>query len=546
MKKRFVSLTLTILALLVLLQGCWLPSLPTNAPPPTPEPPIFEEPPEDAEVIETEPIAVPRPGHFTLRYQPEFYMNPILALNRDNILLTSLIYESLFILDENLVAHPLLCLAWDTEDYITFTFEIKPDIAMHDGSYLTADDVAYSLRLARARGRHRSKLTGISSIDSDGDLTVTITLVAPNARFIRLLDIPIIKSGSSGEHIPPGTGPYIFPSPDARQLVRFTRHRHFSDLPLTIIHLLVDDEKSITELFDDGDISLLWDDPTGAVDIRINRQHEPRLYNTTALQFIGFNATSSVLRNSDVRRAIGCSIDRQYIVENVMNIPNPGQTVAAPVAISPIFDLYDPQWEHRALDPLIEMAELLRRAGLEDFNEDGFLEIPDGFGGFTPFTLDFIVNIENAHKRAAAHQIANNLRQFGIDVSVRELQWSVFMRALEDGDFDMFYGEIILGADFDFSRLLLPIEGAINFGRTANTVYKPFIDNFLAASTPEEVSYAGAQLNLVIHHHAPFIPILYKRHAIYSPMGVIMGAAPSQSGVFHNFQEWSIDLLMLN
>jgi peptide/nickel transport system substrate-binding protein len=229
-----------------------------------------------------------------------------------------------------------------------------------------------------------------------------------------------------------------------------------------------------------------------------------------------------------------------------MNVPRSGQTVAAPVAISPIFDTYDHVWEQRRIDPLVEMATLLEYAGIADFDNDSFLEISDGFGSFIKFTLDFIVNIENAHKLAAAQRIAENLRQFGFSINIRELQWNDFIDELQEGNFDMYYGETLLGADFNFSALLLPGEGNLNFGRTANTAYLPLINSFLAASTREEVSHAGGQLCHEIMVNAPFIPILYKRYAVYSPMGVITGATPSQSGVFQNFQDWSIDLYMLN
>jgi peptide/nickel transport system substrate-binding protein len=491
--------------------------------------------------------APPVPGQFTLRYDPEFTMNPIFALSRDNIMLTSLLYESLFILDDNLKAVSLLCADWFTEDNITFTYKILPDIEMHDGSVLTADDVAYSIRQARnhQRSRHRSKLRSVSEIHSDGELTITITLENPNVRFNRLLDIPIIQNGSIDSRLPPGTGPYHFPYEDAMRLTRFLGYRYFSELPLNIIHLIEARDSDLTDLFDSGELSMLWDDPTGAFDIRINRFHDTYFFNTTTLQYLGFNANSLVLRQADVRRAIGCAIEHQFIVENIMNVPRLGQTIASPVAISPIFDMYDTRWELRG-DLLIEMGYLIERAGLMDADHVGFLSIPDPYGGYRRFTLDFIVNIENSHKRDAAQRIAESLRQFGFDVNVRELQWSNFIDELQNGRFDMYYGETQLGADFDLSPLLLPGEGNLNFGNTGVGDFRPLIQNFLAAETQEDVSFAGEQLNLAITQHAPFIPILYKRHAVYSHVGAVVGASPSQSGVFHNIHDWSIDLFMLN
>jgi len=471
-------------------------------------------------------------------------MNPITTLNRDNITLSSLLYESLFILNEHLEAVPLLCASWYTEDNLTFTYQLLPEIAMHDGTFMTSDDVAYSLRQSMQRGRYVNRFNSISSISTDGELTVVITLDTPNARFNRLLDIPVIKHGTIDSRLPPGTGPYIFPHSESTRLLRFQQYRYFEDLPLLIIYLRACNDGDLTTLFDGGGLSLLWDDPAGAFTIRLNRPREPRDYSTTALQFIGFNANSPALRDADVRRAIGCSIERQFIVDNIMNVPVPNQTIPAPVAISPVFDLYDPQWAHRAYDPLVEMAALLERAGLKDYDDDSYLEMPDGFGGYQKFTLDFIVNIENAHKLAAAHRIAETLRYMGFDINVRELPWGNFMTALQEEKFDMYYGETLLGADFDLSPLLLP--GNLNYGKTGNTFYKPLILEFLAARSAEEVSYAGEKLLDMITQNAPFIPILYKRHAIYTPMGVIANASPSQSGIFHNFHNWTIDTLMIN
>jgi peptide/nickel transport system substrate-binding protein len=517
--------------------------MPAYSPPVIPDLPTFDEPPL---IVDQPPtFTAPAHGRFTLRYEPANTLNPIIALNRDNITITSLMYESLFILDENLLPVPVLCADWHTEDNMTFTFEIHPDIIMHDGTMLTADDVSYSLNNARRRGRHANKLHSITSVGSDGELTVTIVIESPNVRFIRLLDIPIIKNGSIEERIPPGTGPYIFPYPETLQLSRFRQHRDYSHMPLNLVYLRVCNDSDLTYLFDEGELSLIWDDPTGAFDIRLNRDHEPRFYNTTSLQYLGFNAHSNVVRLPDVRRAIGNAIERQFIVENIMNMPRAGQTVAAHIAISPIFDMYDPSWEHRWQDPLVELAALIQRAGLEDNNHDGFLEMPDGIGGFFDFTLEFIVNIENAHKLAAAERIAESLRQVGFDINLRVLPWGNFMDALENGRFDIYYGETQLGADFDLSPLLMPGERSLNYGRTGNTAYRPLIQNFLAASTEEEMYIAGGQLSLAIIQSAPFVPILYKRHAIYSPMGVVTGASPSQSGVFNNFRNWAIDLEML-
>ena len=539
MKKiRKLQVYIALLLVVILLQSCTLPSQPQQDP----------EAPEETPTMEDSPPAPPpverphAPGRFTLRYDPNSTLNPITALNRDNILISSLLYESLFVLDGALEAHPVLCESWSSPDNTIFTINIKPDVAMSDGSLLTAEDVAYTLKQAMLSGRYVNRLSVIADVAADDDLTVTIELYAPNNRFVCLLDFSIIKSGSIESPVPPGTGAYIFSDADIPRLDRFIEHRNYSRLPVSVIHLTTCADNDLTAAFDEGKLSLLWDDPGDAFDIRLNRLHEKRPYETTVLQFIGFNSNHTVLRDPDVRRAIGASIDRQYIIDNIL--PLPGQAVAAPLALSPAFHLYDKDWERSSLQPLEETAILLTRAGLEDFDNDSFLELSDGFGGYSKFTIDFIVNSENIHKVRAANKIAETLRQNGLDVTVRELTWDRFMSALQTGDFDMYYGETQLGADFDLSPLLLP--GKLNYGKTASAENKPFIDNFLAARTDEQVRWYAWQLCEQVKIYAPFAPILYKRYFVYTPIGAISGVSPGQSNVFRNFTDWSINLAMLS
>jgi len=463
-----------------------------------------------------------------------------MTLSKDNIVLSSLLYESLFILDGNLKAEPLLCDNWSTEDNVTFTFVVRPGISMSDGSLLDADDVAYSLRQAMFKGRYVNRLKSVSKIESDGDMTVTVVLYVANSRLINLLDIPIIKSGSIDSDSPPGTGPFFFAGPDEMRLDLFLGHRDSSRMPLRRIMLRECADNELTELFDDGDLSLLWDDPSDAFEIRLNRLHAQKYYETSTMQFIGFNSRKGIMKDSDVRRAVGYSVDRQYISENIM--PQ-GQTLPSPTPLSPVFRPYDKAWEHPELDPQIEMTLLLMRAQLDDFDEDSFLELSDGADGYTKFSVDFIVNIENAHRVQAAHKISDTLRRIGFNIAVRELTWEKFVTALQTGDFDMYFGEIALGADFDLSPLLLP--GGLGYGGTASSFYRPFIEDFLAAESDNDVHYAAGRLCEEVFLNAPFVPILYKRYAIYSPMGAITGAAPSQSGVFHKLSNWVIDLTML-
>ena len=537
MAKKYILIILALVILFptLVFYGCEFSDEPVDIPPETGSPPATVSPQPDA------PVRNPSiPGQFTIRYIPGSPVNPITSIAGDNIVLSSLLYESLFTLDGNLNSWPILCESWSTEDNITYTFIIKSDIAMSDGSFLTADDVVYTLRQAKQSGLFVNQLDIINSIETDEDLTVTIVLDSANSRLIQLLDVPIIKDGSIDEPIPPGTGPYTFSGPGAMRLSRFPGYRDYEKLPLATIYLLECGDYELAELFDGGTLSLLWDDPADTLSIILNRHNEVRYYNTTALQYIGYNTESIVLSNEDVRRAIGSSIDRQFITDTII----PGQSLPAPLALSPAYRLYNTQWEEMVVDPLKEMSALLSRNGIEDFNSDSFLEYPDGYGGYIEISLDFIVNSNNAYKVAAAHKIADTLRLYGFEVIVRELSWEGFQNALQTGTFDMYYGEIKLSADFDLSPLLFP-DSHHDYGKTGSDYYRSYIEAFLSAQTDYEERIAAGALCDEINLRAPFVPILYKKYTVFTPIGAITGAAPSQSGVFNNFANWDIDLTMV-
>jgi len=274
--KRFLIIILALMLLFSpLLHGCehLIDYLPIEIPevPQAPEPPpVPEEEEEEEEESPPPPPSPPGIGRFTLRYDPNSTMNPIHMLNRDNIVLSSLIYESLFVLNQDLRVEPVLCQRWESEDYLEYTFYILPNIAMHDGSTLTSEDVVYSFRQALLRGRFASRLHAVSSVAEIDELSFKVILSEANSRLINLLDFPIIKAGSIDEPIPPGTGPYTPVGATVfSYLTPFISHRNAEEMPINRIYLRACTDSEITELFDSLYLSLLWDDPASTFDINL-------------------------------------------------------------------------------------------------------------------------------------------------------------------------------------------------------------------------------------------------------------------------------------
>jgi ABC-type transport system substrate-binding protein len=256
------------------------------------------------------------------------------------------------------------------------------------------------------------------------------------------------------------------------------------------------------------------------------------------MQFLGFNTRGEALRDGQLRRALGLAADRRAIAESVML----GHATPAPLALPPSYRLYDAAWERSVGDPLVEMSAIFSRAGMTDADSDAYLEYLSPSGEYVPFSIDFIVNAENDYKVAAAERIAETLRRVGVQITLRALPWAAYAEALESGDFDLYYGETRLPADFDLSALLLP-GGALDYGGVEPGEYAPYLTAFLSASDDAAEAAAAVALCRKIQTDAPFIPILYKRYAAHTGRGVVNGLSPSQSGVFYGVADWTINNL---
>jgi ABC-type transport system substrate-binding protein len=411
--------------------------------------------------------------------------------------LVPLMYEGLFVLNEKLKAENVLCERFETPDGINYTFILKPNIAMSDGSTLNATDVKYSLTSAMQKGRFIGRFSNIASITAVDSLTLKITLTSANYRLPELLDIPIIKYGSINNNYPPGSGPYYFDS-GTLSLISMKSYRDAANVPIPEIQLKGCSNTELSVAFSAQYIDLFWNDPAGSSDISILSDHEIRYYNTTILQFVGFNVKNKLLSSANFRRALGLIIDRKNIVSTVYS----SHALAAPLILSPYYSQYDTAWENSDSDPLSELSTIFSSLKMDDTNSDGFLEIPDANGVYTPMTLTFIVNADNKYKVAAAQMITDSLKTVGINVNLTKLSWDAYMTALTNGGFDMYYGDVCLPADYDLSELLSP-GGSLDYGHAASPAYQSYIESFLAAADDDKEKAAANKLCTYIKMWCP-------------------------------------------
>ena len=516
-----------LLALALLLTGCTAPGAPAE--------PVAED--EPAPVEEDEPAPEKDTGYhladtlFTINYDPASTLSPIYGTNNFNCDMMSLMYEGLYRLGPDFAPERVLCESEETEDGVTWFFHIKRGVVFHDGTELTANDVVDTVNSAAGGSKYSTRYSKVLAINAADDYTVSVVLSSANYDFPRLMDLPIVKSGTQRATPPTGTGPYVFT--EDGYLEAFPLHRDYKSLPTDRVYYTSNDLGSLTRAFASKEIDLLNRDTTGVVGLNFHGFFETRYYDTTNLVYIGFNERRGAGSDPLVRKAIAKIFDRDSIVSEVY-----GPAVRnAPLVLSSALGEYDSAWEAgTGYDPR-GFYDVISTAIVYDWDNDGYW---DNSAVAASLDITLIVNDDNDHKVAVAKNLAYALEANGLRTELQILPYNQYVRALESGDFSLYVGEVKLTPDFDLTSLLT-YGGRMNYGNISDPEYKALIAAYLGSEGEEKKENA----RLLCAHAAEkvdIIPVCYKKYAVLTHIGEVTNLSPSVSGVFTDIKNWKIDL----
>ncbi len=482
---------------------------------------------------------------FSINYDSAAGINPITAESANNMQFWSLMYDSLYIVNSDFTVRSEVVLEANTADYQWWTFTIDNSICFHDGSPLTAKDVVYSINRARQHEYYAQRFTDLYGISALNDNQLAISLNRPNSQLPALLNIPIIKADTLFEELPPGTGPYKM-AESGDKLVVNEYNRHASELPLDIIYLkdYMDTAAKISA-YEASLIDIVTNDPTGMYNLGYGSSNETRYTETTNMHYIGFNFQSRYFSNYMARYAVGAAVDRNGIVADYMG----NCAIPTTLPIHPISPLYDEAYAEGYAYDLSKSEALFQNYGVKDYDADGVLEIMVT-GIVVEIDIKFIVNTDSTVKLQAARRIAETLNEMGIKVTLYEMKWEDYIEALEDGDYDMYYGEVRMTPDWDLTYLFKPYEvmrdpeltqKGMNYANCFDEQYGTLYGEYLAAGE-ESRNQAFSAICRYITESSAIIPVCFERQEILTHRGVITGIDATQYDIFNKFYDWTVNL----
>ena len=483
--KRRLSALLCALTLALSLSGCWSGDVSDDS-----SGDFWEEtPPVEADTSSTlTPIT-----SFALPYLQGVTLDPITCPDGMQQTLGALLYEGLFVLDESFAPQNVLCSRYEhNDDCTSYTFYLRDGVSFSDGSSLTASDVLATLRRAQESERYSARFANVASMRaSNGALIVNLTRA--DSAFPALFDIPIVKSGSEKNTVPLGTGPYLFVTDsDGACLKQNPDWRSDGTLPFERIELrAVKDADTASYLFSSREVHLLSADLTSSTG-------DLRSADTALTDY----ATAHMIY-------LGATIKTGYLA---------GHAEAARFPLSPHSSLYPTEMASTLASP--DLAAALESAGVTESR---------------PRTVTILVSESDSFKVSIADYLSRTLSTDVLTVSVRSLPWSDYLTALQNGNFDLYLGEVRLTANWDISSLART-GGALNYGRYADEQCNTLLDAF----SLNETDQTARALYRYLAQSAPIAPIAFKTASVLTPSGLIDGLNPTVSSPFYGIEGWTV------
>ncbi len=334
-------------------------------------------------------------------------LDPAAATSTDEFSLLRNVAEGLVTYDPaTLEPAPALATSWDiSDDGTVYTFHLREGVTFSDGSAFDANDVKYTFdRLANAEfgtsytaglvlgsvvgwsdvrppappaagdgtptPEPVTPATSISGVAVIDPLTIQITLGSPLPSFLESLTLPggyIVPEGQTDfANGPIGTGAYTISEFTPQQQVVLTANESYwggaPQVKTAIIRVIPEQSEQELE-YEAGTLDLVRVAPADIARVQDDPALAPQLVKVPLLStfLLRINLHDAVLGDPAVRRLFSAAIDRQTIVDTVLQ----GQGVPAQGLFPPGLSAYDESFQPFVYDPPA-IKQALAEAGYPD------------------------------------------------------------------------------------------------------------------------------------------------------------------------------------
>ncbi|MEM1179794.1 MAG: ABC transporter substrate-binding protein [Acidobacteriota bacterium] len=450
---------------------------------------------------------------------------------------------------------PRLAESWTAaEDRLSITFTLRDDVFWSDGVKTTAEDVRFTWEaqthadVAWPFAATKSRIRDVEVVDPR-TVIFHFTEIYPLQLFEAVQGVVLPKHAWSEipfeqwrekadwfNDNPVTNGPFTFESWQPQQRFILERYdRYFEpDLPKLerVIFEIVPDTSQQLSLLRAGRADFIELVPYADAKAMDER---PDVYLTSYIPrnyfFIGWNLQRGFFGDVAVRQALTLGIDRQALIDSLFY--GYGKTSFGPIP-SDVWAHHDglEPWPY---DPE-KARQMLADSGFADADGDGILE-----RGGEPLRFELITNSDNTLRRDIMVMVQSQLRQIGVDVETRTMEFNALIAPLSAYDFDAVVMGLSIGTDLDLSYNFhtrgTPANGGLNWGRFSDPRTDELIDAVNAEGAALSTKPLLYELQERLHEQQP-LTFLYEGERISGVRKPLAGISPNSTSTFANLRHW--------
>lgn len=495
----------------------------------------------------------------------------------------SLIYDTLMVssADEAFTEYGLVAKSMEMPvDRSWIIFNLRPEARFHDGEPITAEDVAFTLKILQSKGHPfvRFYYGAVESAEVLGPHKVKFTFKPGDNRELPLIlgQMAVLPKHywkdrdfeAATMDVPLGSGPYRIGKFESGRFINYERVADYwaKDLPVNRGQYNFDTIKY--DYYRDATVALLalkageydfreentskmWATAYETEDVAAGRMIKASLphQNSAGMQGWVFNTRRDIFKDSRVREAIAQGFDFEWSNEQLFygqytrtdsyfsnsELGSKGLPTAEELAILKPYrgqvpdQVFTTEYQPPANKGRYGLRENLLK-GLELLKDAGWVvkdrRLVNAETG-APFTFEILL-ISPAFERIAL-PFARNLRRLGMEVSVRTVDTAQYKNRLDSYDFDMIV--------WTWSQSLSPgneqisywtteaaeAKGGRNFAGIKDPVVDELVAKLVAATDREALINTTRALDRVLlwgHYVVPNWHINYNRVAYWDKFGM--------------------------
>lgn len=446
---------------------------------------------------------------FRLSYSASDSLDPFKSEALNNQVLETLVYDSLFILDESYDAIPSAAQSCSYESPKILKVKLKNSLKFSDGTPLTAENIEYSFNQAKDSPHWSTPLSSFKRVEVDDRYDLTFYLKSANPNAHKLLTFAIAKNKKDENGFKIGSGRYKFIETDGADAL--TKNEYFPNFnpKFTRINLInVASEESIKSAVNIGNISYAFLDLSGNSKTEI--LSSTKAVNLNNLVYLGIYCKNGITEDENIRRAINLAIDRDTLVKSAYR----GFANAATSPFNPASSISK---QTKIFDTTADLTAAKQAIASSGYSAD-------------ELKLTMLCDKKET-KRAAAQLIKQQLEAAGFTVNLRILKSDEYKEYVRSGYYDIFIGETKLTNDMNFSSFF-DSDGSLNYGIDPESKTAKAYKNYLKGK-----GEIGDFL-LSFAQETPFVPLLYRQGLICYTKSLQGDMQGYDGNWFSNIEDW--------